>query len=72
MKRLILGMSLLITVTCFAQSIQIDDVKGRRFTGVKTILADDGETVSGYYTYYLVEKGSKGMRTLEFSIIDKG
>lgn len=33
---------------------------------------DKGESVSGYYTYYLVEKGDKGMRTLEFSIVDKG
>ena len=72
MKKIILGLSLLLTVTCFAQSVQIDGVKGRRFTGVKPILSDDGANVSGYYTYYMVDKGSKGMRTLEFSIIDKG
>ncbi|MFT4667094.1 MAG: hypothetical protein ACI9XB_004062 [Gammaproteobacteria bacterium] len=72
MKRILLGLSLLITASCFAQSIQIDDVKGNKFTGVKPIFADDGQTVSGYYTYYMVERGEKGMRTLEFSIIDKG
>ena len=32
---------------------------------------DKGESVSGYYTYYLIDKGAKGMRTLEFSIINK-
>ena len=63
---------MLISASCFAQSVQIDDVKGLRFKGVKPIFADDGETVSGYYTYYMVERGEKGMRTLEFSIIDKG
>ena len=72
MRLLTLGLSLLITASSFAQSIEIDNVKGYRFTGVKPIFADDGETVSGYYTYYLVDKGEKGMRTLEFSIIDKG
>lgn len=72
MKLLILGLSLLMTASSFAQSIQIDDVKGYRYKGVKPIFADDGETISGYYTYYMVEKGEKGMRTLEFSIIDKG
>lgn len=71
MKQLLFAIALLFTTTCFAQSVQIDDVKGRHFTGVKTIMAEDG-TVSGYYTYYLVDKGSKGMLTLEFSIIDKG
>lgn len=65
-------MSLFIAASCFAQSIQIDNVKGNKFNGVKPIFADDGQTISGYYTYYMVEKGKKGMRTLEFSIIDKG
>lgn len=72
MKLLILSISLLITVSCFTQSIQIDDVRGYRFNGVKPIFSNDGETVSGYYTYYLVDKAEKGMRTLEFSIINKG
>lgn len=72
MKLLILGLTLLITASSFAQSLQIDGVKGNRFNGVKPIMADDGQTVSGYYTYYMVEKGEKGIRTLEFSIIDKG
>lgn len=72
MKLLILGLTLLMTASSFAQSIQIDGVKGNRFNGVKPIMSDDGETVSGYYTYYMIEKGEKGMRTLEFSIIDKG
>ena len=65
-------MSLLISASCFTQSVQIDDVKGYKFNGVKPILDTKGESVSGYYTYYLVDKGEKGMRTLEFSIIDKG
>lgn len=54
-----------------AQSVTIENVGGFRFTGVKTIQAEDGN-VAGYYTHYLAEKGDKGMRTLEFSIIDKG
>jgi len=71
MKHLLLAVGLLFTASIFAQSIQIDNVKGRKFNGVKPILDNKGESVSGYYTYYMVEKGDKGMRTLEFSIIDK-
>ena len=72
MKLLTLALSLLIGASTFAQTITIDDVKGSKYQGVKPIFGDDGETISGYYTYYMVEKGEKGMRTLEFSIIDKG
>jgi hypothetical protein len=72
MKLVTLGLSMLLAASSFAQSVQIDGVKGLRFTGVKPIYADNGTSVSGYYTYYLVDKGEKGMRTLEFSIIDKG
>ena len=43
-----------------------------RFSGVQPIMSDNGESVAGYYTYYLADKGEKGMRTLEFCIIDKG
>ena len=73
MKKLILLSTIaLFSVSIFAQTIQLDGVKGRLFKGVKPILDSKDETVSGYYTYYMVDKGKKGMRTLEFSIIDKG
>ena len=72
MKLLTLGLSVVLTASSLAQSVQIDNVRGYRFTGIKTITSDNGNGVSGYYTYYLTEKGDKGMRTLEFSIIDKG
>jgi hypothetical protein len=72
MKLLTLGISMLLAASSFAQSVQIEGVRGFRFTGVKPIYSDNGGTISGYYTHYLTEKGEKGMRTLEFSIIDKG
>jgi hypothetical protein len=72
MKLLSLGLALIVSAVSFAQSVEIENVKGYRFTGIKTITSDNGNSVSGYYTYYLTEKGDKGMRTLEFSIIDKG
>lgn len=72
MKLITLGLSLFIAATSFAQSVQIEDVDGSKFSGVKPIFDDSGESVTGYYTYYIVDKGDKGMRTLEFSIIDKG
>ena len=71
-KLFILGLLAILSTSIYAQSIQIDGVKGRRFTGVKPIIDSKDETVSGYYTYYMVDKGKKGMRTLEFAIIDKG
>lgn len=72
MKSLLFTVALLVTGSSIAQSVQIDNVSGFRFTGVKPIYADNGDAISGYYTYYIAEKGDKGMRTLEFSIIDKG
>ena len=63
---------MLLTTLGITQSVEIEGVRGYRFNGVAPILDDKGESVSGYYTYYLVDKGEKGMRTLEFSIIDKG
>ena len=71
-KLFILSLLAILSTSIYAQSIQIDGVKGRRFTGVKPIIDSKDETVSGYYTYYMVDKGKKGMRTLEFAIIDKG
>lgn len=55
-----------------SQSVEINEVKNSRFTGVHPITdGEDGE-VSGYYTYYMLEKQKKGIRVLEFAIIDKG
>ena len=62
----------LFSAITLSQSIQIDEVRGMRFSGVQPIMSDNGESVAGYYTYYLADKGEKGMRTLEFCIIDKG
>ena len=72
MKLLLSAVALLIATATIAQSVTIENVKGTRFNGVKEIMSEDGNGVSGYYTYYITEKGDKGMRTLEFSIIDKG
>lgn len=71
-KLLLLGLSIMSFSICMAQSIEINDVKGTKFNGVNPIYNGEGQSVSGYYTHYMVEKGDKGMRTLEFSIIDKG
>ena len=72
MKKLILFTAvILISTLCMGQSIEIEGVSGYKFSGVRPILDDKGESVSGYYTYYLIDKGAKGMRTLEFSIINK-
>jgi hypothetical protein len=73
MKKLLLAsIGVLTYVMSISQTIEINDVKGNKFNGVAAIMNDKGESVSGYYTYYMVEKGDKGMRTLEFSIVDKG
>ncbi len=73
MKKIVLfSLTMLLTTLGITQSVEIEGVRGYRFNGVAPILDDKGESVSGYYTYYLVDKGEKGMRTLEFSIIDKG
>lgn len=62
---------LFIALSINAQFIQIEDVGGRRFNGVKPILTGESQAVSGYYTYYMLEKEQKGVRTIEFSIVDK-
>ncbi|NQY11369.1 MAG: hypothetical protein HRT71_17870 [Flavobacteriales bacterium] len=73
MKRILLSaFAICIAVSSMAQTIQIDGVKGRKFKGVKSIRDGKGETISGYYTYYEVDKGEKGMRQFEFAIVDKG
>ena len=72
MKKIILSLvGVLFSTITLSQSIQIDEVRGMRFSGVQPIMSDNGESVAGYYTYYLADKGEKGMRTLEFCIIDK-
>ena len=72
MKKLILLTALmLVSTVCMSQSVEIEGVSGFRFSGVSPILDDKGESVSGYYTHYIIDKGAKGMRTLEFSIINK-
>lgn len=66
---LIIGV--LFTQLLFSQSIEINDVKRKRFTGVETIQTGNSDEVSGYYTYYMKEKKSKGMRVFEFTLIDR-
>ena len=70
-KVFLLVFAALLLVDVSAQSVSIDGVKGRRFNGVIPIVSGEDEAVSGYYTYYMVEKQQKGMRTFEFAIIDK-
>ncbi len=65
------AMSIAVSLVSIAQSVQIEGVEGGRFNGVNPIISTEGETVSGYYTYYMLEKEDKGMRTFEFAIIDK-
>jgi hypothetical protein len=71
-KIILLTAGILFSAVCLSQSVEIDEVKGLRFSGVNPIMDEKGESVAGYYTYYLADKGAKGMRTLEFCIIDKG
>jgi hypothetical protein len=71
-KIILLTVGVLFSIVSLSQSVQIDEVKGLRFSGVQPIMSNNGESVAGYYTYYLADKGAKGMRTLEFCIIDKG
>ncbi len=71
-KVFLLSIAILLTTLGNTQSVEIEGVRGYKFNGVSPILDSKGESVSGYYTHYLVDKGEKGMRTLEFSIIDKG
>lgn len=65
----VLGLFLVANV--FGQSLEINDVKKNKFKGVYEIRSGQDGAVEGYYTYYMVEKSGKGMRTFEFSIIDK-
>ncbi len=62
---------LALALSINAQFVEIEGVKGSRFRGVNPILTGEDQTVSGYYTYYMVEKGEKGERTFEFALIDK-
>ena len=66
MNKIILSLvGVLFSAITLSQSIQIDEVRGMRFSGVQPIMSDNGESVAGYYTYYLADG-------LEFCIIDKG
>ncbi len=69
MKNLFMLVNLaMISITLMAQSIEIDNVKRSRFNGVNPIFTGKDMKVEGYYTYYMVEKQDKGVRTFEFSI----
>jgi len=70
-KLLCAALMLLALTTTKAQSVEINGVDGRNFSGVKPIMTNTNGVVQGYYTYYIVEKKKKGIRTFEFSIIDK-
>jgi hypothetical protein len=50
--------------------LEFEDISNRDFNGVFGI-KDQKENVMGYYTYYEVDKESKGMRLYEFAFTDK-
>lgn len=68
----VLMCAILLSSSLFAQTVSIDGVKGGKFTGVSAIKSGETGPVEGYFTYYMVDKGQKGMRTIEFAFIDKG
>jgi hypothetical protein len=69
-KYLLLFVILLWKGVSFAQILEFDDISKRDFNGVFAI-KDQKENVMGYYTYYELERGSKGMRLYEFAFTDK-
>lgn len=72
MKQLFISfLTFFIVGQLFAQSIEINGVSGDKFSGVYPIASGTNGEVDGYYTYYLVERGEKGMRVFEFAIVDK-
>lgn len=71
-KIFIAALVVVFTANLSAQSVKIEGVKANKFNGVTPIISEVDETVSGYYTYYMLDKGKKGARTFEFAIIDKG
>lgn len=70
-KILLFALYIGLGLSTIAQSVTIDGIKGIRFKGVDPIVSSEDETISGYFTYYMVDKGDSGMRTFEFAIIDK-
>ncbi len=54
----------------FSQILEFNDISKRDFNGVMPII-DQKENVTGYYTYYELEKEGKGMRLYEFAFADK-
>ena len=73
MKKQLLLITLLIGVmfNSYSQSIQIEGIKGRYFSGVHEIHTGESDEVHGYYTSYVLEKAKKGMRTFQFALINK-
>lgn len=61
---------LLFKGASFSQILEFEDISNRDFNGVFAI-KDQKENVMGYYTYYEVDKESKGMRLYEFTFTDK-
>lgn len=71
MKKLkLLSVAITLSICAFNQSVEINGVKGSRFEGVYPIIGGQDMASEGFYTYYLVEK-EKGIKTFEFSLIDK-
>ena len=72
MKKLILLFLILFVTkqTAFSQIIEFEDISDRDFNGVFAI-KDQNENVTGYYTYYEIDKESKGMRLYEFAFTEK-
>lgn len=72
MKKLLFAYVAIIlsALSVYAQSIEINDVKKTKFSGVYPILSGESGEVNGYFTYYMLEKGKKGMRTFQFALMN--
>ncbi len=70
-KNIVFASALLMSAVSFSQSVTIEGIKGRFFTGVNPIVSGVDGDVSGYYTYSQIEKAKKGMRTYQFTLVDK-
>lgn len=62
--------SVMFSTSIFAQTAQVENIKASRFSGIRTILSPEDESVVGYYTHYMASRDGKGLRTYEFSFID--
>jgi hypothetical protein len=69
-KYALLAAMLLYKSVSFAQIAEFNDISQRDFNGVFAI-RDQQENVTGYYTYYELEREDKGMRLYEFAFTDK-